>query len=473
MTITVARAAATLGIFRIFFSLHISLLILTAAGAIFLATGLFLELFANANRLAAILANASSFMGGMWLIFGFIWSGVVFRQLVSNRRFSLLPAFRSLAVVALLLVAVIASLVGLGLMLLAPAELSRSIAINGALLLFATASGFLLLQQILCTTRIGFVFQVVMFIALFNAPWRAPELVSVLLEPAPFMVLAALLGWVWLWLAVRNRSNLAGPNQFQRVDNWGNQPANQWGGTWSLNLGGRANPFGSLLRGNRDSLANRVGMLGILQLGIPLIWILISSYTIPRRGSNPFVGPEVFLLVSYFGIVMILPTFVTEWPARLKLLWLRSGGERRDLWQLLERSLWNDIGIIALVAAVLAPLCLRYTSVQPALVIVYASGTIAAVAAACYIGFWFRARSNSLTIIYFAMNLAWMLLLVGVVTTYGALGAYALFWFVVFYSAVALVFRTLARNRLLTIDWCAVRPNRRQRTTRVTAEAAS
>jgi hypothetical protein len=308
---------------------------------------------------------------------------------------------------------------------------------------------------------IGFVVLPLIGLRLFNSD----SLVKTFALDAPWLLAAiAVLGWVWLIIAMR-RGSVPKP---VAPPVWGQNTAPDSGSEsgqilWLPQWGRPASAVGTFLRGMPDGNANRVASLLMATLAFPVaIWLVLFLIGAPPPGNSQQQGFGIgfFLLWSVFGVTMQSSAINREWPARLRYLWLRAGIDRRAGWQLIERSLLSDMLIIAIIAASIALLFALFSSFEAMYLGLYVVGCVMITAMTTYVGFWTRAANwNELV--------QGLLMISPILLFFVSLGFFrnrdapeALFWLIPILGLLTVLFRTLAKRRMARIDWCAVRPTR-------------
>lgn len=336
--------------------------------AALLAAGLLIGIFGGPWAVAAVASGL--------FFFSMVWLGPVFRQLVSNRRLELLPAFRDAAVAALFLLAIAGSAEAVIIAAAYSDDPTIASSINAALWGFALASGLLLLHQWSCTLRFG-IFLQLFYLALLLRFAQSDDFRQwfTLVEPGP-LALAASFGWFWLWLALRKQANIAAPSPAQAIENWDGSAnvSGIWGISWlpNVDIGGQGTPGGTLMRGANDSLVNRTAAAVFGVAGIASVFLLwsfaVGNLDSERTGTSPVaMVADILMMVSLAAFALGAPIVVSEWPIRLRFLWLRSGGDRKSLWHKLDLTILRELVLIGTVTSFIALVCVRLAGVDPIL----------------------------------------------------------------------------------------------------------
>jgi hypothetical protein len=193
-------------------------------------------------------------------------------------------------------------------------------------------------------------------------------------------------------------------------------------------------------------------------------WLFIFLIGAPLSGDgrNPF-SAEMFLAFSLIAIVTLSEFTFGEWPARLRFLWLRVGGNRRDGWQRMESALLQDLVILGTTAAVVAILVGLFSSIDNQNLLLYVAGSVVWAVLGAYLSFWMRA-ANRHKLVHMLISVAMIFLsFAAILYFWDSELPIRIFWVLPILMAFAVLFRALAKRRVLTIDWCAVRPTRLRR----------
>jgi len=392
--------------------------------------------------------------------------GLAYRQIVSNRRFALVPGIRVHAAVALFLLAVTAAaaawLTGIGLEAQGLPWDSWTISLH----VFSYASLYLVATQWMITNPAGLLaFGIAPIVALRLIGFSEPIVAARLAMVWPWLSLAVC-AWAWLLVIARRPGAARPPSGASWAGfGWSGELGND-NSVWLPRAGPMATALGTMMRGARDGLRNRLLLVLTTVLAFPVTLILLMvAIGAPLRGvsSDTFL-PMLFLLASFYGVCTFSSMVYSEWPARLRLVWLRSGGSRDLLWRRLERTLFAELVLIAATVVVIGLAFLLLTGVRREFILLYVVGSCIASVLTGYMGFWIRvigwhtlAHALLLIVITIGCFMAIMWLRSG--------GGESAIWYVLPGGAVlAAFFRLLARRGFLRMDWCAIRPARRPRT---------
>jgi hypothetical protein len=435
----------TLAIVRLLFGIQRFVLVFTALGV----TVVIAALIFGGLRFATLGSSILVLVPAMVL-------PATFRQLVCNRRFMLVPQFRALAVAALLLVAFAAG--GLGVLYRVQAHEGGnwSLSVAAGLLAFSVASAYLLVGQWLCTFRSGWLPQMLlMFLIVF---WALSDisLPNQLLNNAWLLSLAALLGWYWLWRAVRMRAPLAGPQQ--RMDLSATEAYRSM--DWQLRLGTPEHAGTTLMRGASDGWVNRVASVALFAVCIPAVSMLlpamVENLAPGIRSQNPPLLPLYMLALS--GTMLSLP--IAQWPVRVRYIWLRSSGNRAALLRMLERHLGEEAGLVAVSTGIAAVAIRLTTDTALPLLVAYSAGFTAMTFLGAYFGMSARIRGIDGRALYFRLGIGWFLIASIILIVTQTAGIPGLCVLLAVIAALAWHYRRRARERLMRMDWCAVKPTR-------------
>jgi hypothetical protein len=397
------------------------------------------------------------------LLITLLWSGGAFRQVVSDRRLSMLPRFRVHAVAALILVALaVGCAAGLA-AVFDPAPQDAGSAVDTALIAFSLVSFFLLLNQWVATLRAGVLLQLLLIV--LAVPYMGGDVYeSALVERAWAPTLAALLGWSWLLLAFRKSAELKAPNPWLRIEstaglNAGQRSTAAMFGLGPLNLGRPANPAGTLMRGGNDGWINRVGAALIWVLGPALLWMLWTYAAVPAGWREPHADSiALILLASFIAIAAISPTRLVDWPTRLRYVWLRAPGNRDALWRMLERNIGEEVGVVTAITSAASIAISLATGTSVPFLVAYVAGASVAVLVGAYCVMAMRIGGASVTEISLCCAFGWspvIFMIVVIGPQPAVLGSV-----IVVLGGVALISRHFVRKQFIRIDWCAVKPTR-------------
>jgi hypothetical protein len=419
---------------------------------------LLLDLLLPGDTKGALTGVGAVFLAGFPILVG----GLVYRMLIGNRRAAMVPGLRFFATGALFLLALsgaaLAAFVG------TQFENRHPDPWIVGQLAFAAISIYLLLTQWMVmrlATTMGFV--VLPFIILgLLVPDGA--IAQSLFVPWAWLALAGL-GWLWLAIAICRPGT---PRRWMSAGRAGPGPASgsQPYGIWPrplppLDPSRFATAPGTLMRGRGDHWRDRLtGTLtivllipGMLSAFVVLLGVLSGNPERSRFG-------EVYIGVS-LAFVCILPKAIFgEWPARMRLLWVRVAGDRPALWQRLERSLLQEIMlIVAIHLPVLAGYLALYGAPRDLLYFWLAAAALGTLTSG-YAGFLARISGWD----FVEQAALFLVIVVTFFLTGVALSNSAepltVFLLLPLLLVLALSFRGLARSRFQRMDWCRVRPLR-------------
>jgi len=394
---------------------------------------------------------------------------IAFRHLISNRRFAFVPRLRLFCVAALLIL-VMAGSVSTSFISgqLASDVLDYPPAVPTQVLLiaFALISAYVLVSQWLITYSTGLIAAAVLPLPLIVIRMSSVEdgFVEAVLAHPWLLAGAGGIGWIWLFLTV------CGPARHRPVaaPRWGASMSNDPGSQlhWQPDWGHVASSAGTLMRGCRDGVQSRLSsvLLALLVLPVALVAVLwlLGGAPFGGAGRSAF-ATGFFLHFSLFGVAAQSSMVFREWPARLRYLWLRRGGDRREAWRFLDRSLRRDIVLIGAGAAVVAIVFANLTSIDARYFVLYVAGCVILTAVSSYFGFLSRA-SGWLPVVDVMFIVFVILLFMGNVALLQSDNALnRLYSLLAALAVIAAVLRMLARRSVYRIDWCATRPVRRQR----------
>jgi hypothetical protein len=300
----------------------------------------------------------------------------------------------------------------------------------------------------------------------FSNGHGAPESLFV---PWKWLALAGL-GWLWLTIVIARQGEshrwLAARDRWAAMRAGGPDPGSQADRLWQLPFmtsdpSSFATAAGTLMRGNGDRWRNRLnGALTIVLLAPAAM--SAAAMLMAMLGDDDEKGEFGMVFVSTsLLVVCILPKVVFgEWPARLRTLWLRVPGDRPALWRQIERTLLQDI---ALIAAIHVPVAVAFlVSLNAPRYVLLLLPAVAALGALTsgYAGFLARISDWSFVeqgALYFVVIVVSMFCGVALFNSGQPL---AVFWLLPLILALALTFRTMARSRFERMDWCQVRMKR-------------
>ena len=381
-----------------------------------------------------------------------VFAGVAYRLLIANKRLLLVPDFRTTAAWAMLLLAVSGGLVAA----VFAVALGRDpvYVITVSLLAFSLISAHLLLTQWLAINALGLLLGLMaspLLLTYISVETNLLNLADLRWQwPVPVL---AMLGWARL-LRLARSPVVPKP---AATDSWLNIMSGQH--SFQFSVRGIASPGGTLLRAAPDSWRSRIistlVFVGILILTILIILLL----TRPDAGEDRGLSiPHLILVCTFLGLLAQQSAGTAEWPARLRLLWLRMAGDRQQGWQHIEQSLLGDTMIVGLTTSLVAAAFLWLSDLQPATLLLYVAATVLANLFCGYLAFWARARGWAPHVPQLLIGLGVLLGMIAFALS--QIGSLSLPWTQLIAGLAVLipVLRMLARRRLLRADWCAVRP---------------
>ena len=307
-------------------------------GFCFLVLGLIALISGKVLSFGLVMMAYTLMLAVPYIIFVFLT-----RTFISNRRLILVPGFGVAFGLALLLYTLAASFM--------PVLIMWLFDIPGGSLwmgfrVMIVASLYLWLIQYCLISRYGLVLSTTVPFAVIVLVNTGQNYFAMLMRPHDHLLMlftAVMLGWLFALLQLSRKRDFrpARLNPLQRTSTHDYQFHSA--ALRSINLGGKASPHTSLLLSYIGSVSNRLMNLVFPVLGSPLMAaIMITLINITQDRSAPFNGPNIFLV---FSVVMACALSWTygELAARVRLLWLRSGLDRRGLWQLLERELLTNL----------------------------------------------------------------------------------------------------------------------------------
>lgn len=424
-------------------------------GAILVALGL----LASDRDAATLLALGSVFLAGFPILVG----GLAYRQLVGNRRTALVPALRQFATGGLFLLALCgAALAGI----VAAASGSAQATGSVSQLAFAAISLYLIVSQWMIAHRratLAIVF--LLFLILHLSLFGDPVFLQRLFVPWAWVAIASL-SWLWLATTVSGKAQplrWLGAAQVHVNAAKESAPSKIWPARYSGNgIVMMATAAGTLMRGSGDSWVNRFrgALLIVLLFPVTMAAFLTLVSLLPRNHETQAPTDMLFLALSLVGVLCFPTAFFSEWPVRLRLLWLRAAGDRRALWRRLERTMLKEVLLIAAIVTCVACGYLLWSDVARELVYFYLSGAVLAALAGSYLGFCARIcgwHPIGGGLAFLALIL--VLLTAGAVLQNSGI-PFAIFGLLPALATLALGLRALACSRFRRMDWCKIRPIR-------------
>lgn len=413
--------------------------------------------------------QAPAFIAGAGLLAGFplTFAGIAFRELISNRRFAIIPRLRLHAAIAMLLLVLLGTLLVYAAVLMInadPTNDGRIDPLSTAVLAFSLISGYVLITQCIAVHAAGLVGFVLLPLIVLRLSLNDTPLFALIVDTPPLAAAIAGAGWVWLLIATwqaQTHAAVASPR-------WGSGYSEDplAARPWFPNFGLPKTAAGTLMRGVRDNLQNRLTgvflalvTLPVMMLGV--VWLL----GVPLAGAERSLSTTAaFLMWSLFGAASYASFQFREWPARLRLIWLRRGGDRTAAWRLLDQALLGDVVLSALTATVIAVVAYSFGGSNGQFYALYAIGCTVLCALSSYFSFVSRVRCwPALADVLFSLCLIFVLVFsIVALRTDAALSR--MYWTVAILAALTVVARALARRAVFGVDWCAVRPTVQRRT---------
>jgi hypothetical protein len=215
----------------------------------------------------------------------------------------------------------------------------------------------------------------------------------------------------------------------------------------------QGSPRESLLTGYSTSLRALCKRSAIPVVGVALLASVLPLIKLLTTIKVPEAGPgSVFILY----LLCTMGTAHAARPARARLLWLRIGGSRAELWHVLERVFWKELAIeAALLLAVIGLSALWAKSFLVDLCLLFTAGMLLKISM-YYLATLVRCknwRHHLLTFVSYLVVLALLLLL-------NVMGLTSIdFILIVGITLLTLCFllRLTAQQSFLRIDWLKVR----------------
>jgi hypothetical protein len=401
------------------------------------------------------------------IAFPLLFAGFAYRQLISNRRCLMLPNLGISAAVALLLLTLtgVAGMLWFASSAIQPAAPPNVLALLG-LFFFCGISLYVLLLQWACTQAFGLPVFVLLLIVVTQLGHWFDASVATDATPAAGLLPAVIVcaGWVRLFVGARSggvpRGVVALP-----VGGSSNAPSAdvQVSYLWLPRSAPAATAPGSILRGARDGWANRVLTQIMFLFFLPFI-LMVLLFVLGHPVDRVVTAEMAALFVmawSFFGHPLAMSVVFSEWPARMRLLWLRTSGGRQGAWRLIERTLFGEVALTFAITATLAVLVGSMTAVPTKLLAYYVTGCVAMALLAAYAGLWVRAARYSGLSQWLFVLFVHVPSMIVIFTSRGDGNYDRLGWLLLFLGGLAFVCREQARRHIARIDWCAVRPARR------------
>jgi hypothetical protein len=432
---------------------------LAGSGLVFVVLGLIALLLAKAVSFALLMMAYLLLLGIPYMVFVFMT-----RSFISNRRCIMVPGFGIAFGLALLLYTLATSFVPA--LLFWMYDIPNSSPWMG-LRITIFASLYLWLIQYCLVSRIGIVLSTtvpVVVVALVNL---GRDYFAMLIGPHERLLLfvATMLGWLLALLQLSRRQDF----QPARINPLQGQNAHDYQMTGAalrgFNLGGRAAPDTSLLLAYFPSWSNRLMNLAFTILASPMI-AAVTIILINRSNSRTQVinGLNIYLL---FGLVIACSLSWTygELAARARLLWLRSGRNRKALWLVLEREVLTNLVLTWGMTGISAVLIGLYSDKTLALLLAYQMTVIAASLHNAYLHL--NARINNWRNIaqMIAMVLTTSVLILVLLYSITHRTTAPVLVMDILMLGLTLAYRHAAKAGFAGVDWLVLQPARRQQQT--------
>jgi hypothetical protein len=412
-----------------------------------------------ASRNAALGLSIYGFVAS--IVIPFVLSPAILRSLLANIRLALVPGFKVSAGLALFILHLIAVLF---VPLCFTLYVGAPVDVPELMLTFTLASLYSGVAQLMLPSRhLVILLSTLPLIAMYLVNRSGPVLREWLTQPyvAPVLFAAALVGWAYAF------RRLARQNVFKPVykaasnDEWLYYGAN-WLNNQSL---GRGTPAGNLLQGYSDGVFSslmRVIFSSLLTPLVSLVFLYVMGFGAEgsrERGDTSLVDlyARFFLLLILFSVVLANQGY-GEFAARCRFIWLRRGEDRQTQWRLLERLVFNNLGIAFLVCTFVALVVALVSDLSAALLLHFLAVTVSISLFSAYLRIFGRMRGWSALFQHVFVTLSSILLGAGL--TVGIAMNVWIFVAVVeiILLVLALLARRSARRDFSTIDWLQVKP---------------
>ena len=396
---------------------------------------------------------------GFALLFSVMTAPVGLRQLLGNRQLALVPNLRWQAGLALFLLAVLVSLIYAGIASL----VSETPVLTPSMLMFCALSGYFLLAQWALSYKWGAIAFWLLPAVLLQLPRNNP-LLQWLQTPAVSLtvLMLSLLAWLVFAQWLRRLRTTAAPRFV--MDQWNNpelqHQQHQGWLTNRVNFRGIRSASGSLLRGAYDNWRNRLLMQVVLFFLFPIVLNLFFAVLELAKGRDyleRILSSHNWLMMGLFGSLMI-SFYTREWLPRARLLWLRSGGSRAELWQLIQTMTRQEVLLSALVSGLYAFLLWQFTGLSAAFSLAFVLICTTVPWLTINVTHWSRLR-----------DWGWMGSIVLMLALMAAMAVVLVLGFKRDSIVLPLLFAALCaglgylverrtQQRFLRIDWCQLRP---------------
>ncbi|MES2606049.1 MAG: hypothetical protein V4603_14020 [Pseudomonadota bacterium] len=382
----------------------------------------------------------------------------VLRSLICNRRLLLVPGFAQRAVLAALIFTLMQSsfLSALGWLYGIPTTHLRN-----AVQLFVISSAYLALMQYAVTTRIAIailsLFPLVfvgsfLFFTLGSGQYLLGD------DHVLWLLIATLLGWGLGWWR-SGRDQQFRPEhvslEIYKGSTYQRAPMPQWLLTGSNAL---AAPDATLLLGYPATLVTRACVLLFMFFFGPGVAALLlglldfgADWSYQPGTLDIFLGASLF--PATFGSYQTV-----EWVARLRLLWLRRRMQRDELWQLLEKQLAINTGLMLLIACALMLTGMQFSGLEDSLLLHY---PLLVLTFNAFYAYYIVLARASVWPQYAGLLLSFVgsgLVFNGVLVAVRSDSTVLLYVIEAVTLTAAVCFRFFARRKLLGVDWLLVKP---------------
>jgi len=394
-----------------------------------------------------------SFVFLLALPYLFAWHA--FRTILGSRRLALLPHFRLQLGLALLLLTVLLALyLPLASLWFAPGVIPLRVAL--AVFLGATLFTFAM-QWAVASPYSVVIYSLGPFVLVYLLAKAAPLLFLTFNreENVPALLLVATLAWVFALRVLVSRRSFAPPRKAPlhfRDYVWEGR-SDVFGILFGNYKGAVKSAAGTLLLGAPDGFAGRFFiMLNMVALS-PLMG-MAAMYLAGFGPANLAPGTLAPMFMTFSLTTTLIFGFGNgEHASRYRLLWLRVGGDRAGHWRRLERRVFADTGMLALIVVPLTGVILMLFDTVSFDPFTYGAVALAGHLLCNYFSLAARLRQWSLL----------LQLVTAAATTAGFVigGVFAILPLPVLIAlmlGLALLFRQQARQSFATVDWHQLRP---------------
>ena len=400
-----------------------------------------------------------AFGSGIALLFPVMLMPLAFRQLISGRHVAMVPNLRRLAGASLLLLCM---LITLWCALLAVLN-QHAQPVPLIILLFSVITGYWLLVQWMLRHKWSAVASWLVLILLVQLPgnkaavaWAMGATVNgllLLLSVAAWLVFAR-------WL---HQTRLIHMPRFVMDQLQNPELHQQQHQAWldgKLSFGSSRSASGSVLRGAYDNWRNRLSLQFLAFFLFPVLLNVIFEvldYSHGSKRQRSGLSTDSWLSMGVFGSTMI-SFYTREWLARTRLLWLRGAGDRRQIWQRVQRMTQQETLITLLISGLYFGLVAGLSDVSVVLA--------GAVTVLCTSAVWFSVNVGHLARLrgwsWVAAVAQMVLLILLLMATVAMAQQRSQPLLPVAVAAAFAVLGTLAaeagKRRFVRVDWCQLRP---------------